>query len=1008
MTHRKKLIEVALPLEAINVASAREKSIRHGHPSTLHLWWARRPLAAARAVIFASLVDDPDSPDALPAFVAACQQLPASKNVAANGDTPRMRLFDFIERLVTWEATTDEAILNTARELIQIATEGNPPPLLDPFAGGGSIPLEAQRLGLEAHASDLNPVAVMINKAQIEIPPRFANLPPVNPRDRKTADSQTGTAGAAQWRGAAGLAADVRYYGEWMRAKAWEKIGHLYPTHNGETVIAWIWARTVKSPNPAVNAPVPLVRSFILSKKKGKECWAQPIIEGNTVRFEVTQGTPAKGQEGTTGKQYGGGKCIISGVPMSWDYIRDEGQSGRMGVMLMAIVTEGKNGRNYYSPTDEQTQVAKSALPDWQPDYQLPVNPRDFKTPLYGLKTFADLFTPRQLVALTTFSDLVAEARKQAQRDALAAGMSADDIPLQEDGRGARAYAEAVSVYLAFAVDRSADFWSSLAVWANQPKNELVAHVFGRQALPMVWDFAEANSFSDSGGNWLGNLNYLIKAIDANPKISLVGAAIQQDASKIELLKTIMISTDPPYYDMVGYADLSDYFYVWMRRALQDVYPDIFGTMLVPKALELIASPYRHGSKETANAHFEGGMLQTFSNIRRFVSIEYPLTVYYAFKQQDAESEDEEDHDEGRGIMHPAPTGRSTVASTGWETMLTSLIDSGFSIDGTWPIRSERTIGLKGSINALASSIVLVCRPRPQAAPTTSRRAFVDALRRELPAALKEMQSGNIAPVDLAQASIGPGMAIYSRYSQVLEADGSPLSVRTALGLINQALDEYLAEQDGDIDGDTRFAVAWFEQFGFNDGEFGQADVLARAKNTSVAGVENAGLVVAGRGKVRLLHWKEYDPSAIAPLTLPRVDTAAHPSPTAARGEGLETPLAPQSVGEGPGVRGKTWNPRTDKRLTIWEATHHLIERLNTHGETGTAMLMTQLPSEMAAEARNLAYRLYSICERKNWADHARDYNALVISWAGIGEETARLRQQAASGDATQQKRLFE
>ncbi|MCA0453856.1 MAG: DUF1156 domain-containing protein [Chloroflexi bacterium] len=955
MTPRKKLIEVALPLEAINVASAREKSIRHGHPSTLHLWWARRPLAAARAVIFTSLVDDPDSPDALPAFVEACKQLPKGANAAVE-DTPRMRLFDFIERLVTWEATTDEAILTTARELIMIATEGNPPPLLDPFAGGGSIPLEAQRLGLEAHASDLNPVAVMINKAQIEIPPRFANMPPINP-DARAAMFGKNAKSDAEWRGANGLAADMRYYGEWMREKAWEKIGHLYPTHNGETVIAWLWARTVKSPNPAVNAHVPLVRSFIVTKKKGRDRWAKPIIEGNTVRFEVLDGVPPKGQEGTVVRT--GATCIISGSPIPFEYVREEAQAGRMGAMLMAIVTEGKSGRNYYSPMTEHVAIAESAVPEWLPMGQLPEKALSFRVQVYGMDEHYKLFTPRQLVALTTFSDLVAEARAQAQTDALAAGLPTDDIPLRDGGHGARAYADAVSVYLAFAVDRQVERTSTIASW--QSSADFVRGTFARQALPMVWDYAEVNPFSSSTGNFLDNSEWVAEATESIfwkfDNISSYNTADQRDAAAHQDDDIRVLSTDPPYYDNIGYADLSDFFYVWMRRMLRDVFPDIFGTMLVPKEPELIASPYRHGGREAANAHFENGMVLSFSNIRRFASSEYPLTVYYAFKQQDVDTLDE-DTDEANTSV--------TVASSGWETMLAGIIQSGFSIDGTWPMRTERAVRSVGlGTNALASSIVLVCRPRPEDAPTSSRRAFVDALRRELPAALKNMQSGNIAPVDLAQASIGPGMAIYSRYSKVLEADGSPMSVRAALGLINQELDAYLAEQDGDIDADTRFAVAWFEQFAFTEGEFGMADTLARAKNTSVAGVSDSGLVTAGRGKVKLLHWKDY-------LVDPPYD------------------------------------PTTDKRPTVWEATHHLIQELNIHGETGSALLMTKLPSVTAAEARALAYRLYSICERKGWAEHARDYNALVISWAGIGEEAARLKQAQAAGDATQQGRLFE
>ncbi len=949
MTYRKKLIEVALPLEAINVASAREKSIRHGHPSTLHLWWARRPLAACRAVIFASLVDDPDSPDALPAFVEACRELPyIGKNVHTNGDTPRMRLFDFIEELVKWESTTDERILGDARRLILIATEGNPPPLLDPFAGGGSIPLEAQRLGLEAHASDLNPVAVMINKALIEIPPRFANMPPVNPRDRETGNNTTGTAGTAQWKGAAGLAADVRYYGEWMREKAWERIGHLYPTHNGETVIAWLWARTVKCPNPACGAQMPLVRSFELSKKKGRQAWVEPQIDplAKTVRFEVRTGE-GKAHEGTVNRK--GATCIVCGTPVPFDHVRAEGKAGRMESKLMAIVTEGDGGRSYYSPVLSHVEMSQKAEPTWKPDSALPINPRDFKTPNYGMTTFADLFTSRQLVALTTFSDLVAEAREQAYQDALAAGLP-DDVPLRDGGLGARGYAEAVSVYIAMVTSKETVASNSLARWrAGENKT---APAFGRQAIPMVWDYAETNPFAGAGGDFYGIADGTSKALEKLASEPF-GFVQQQDARRAGTANSAtIVSTDPPYYDQVGYADLSDFSYVWLRRMISVVYPVIFGTLLVPKEAELVATPYRfNGDKEAAKNNFEAGLGEVFFNLRDVTSAHYPTTIYYAFKQ--AEDIDNEDEDE---II--------VVSSTGWETILQGLIDAKFSINGTWPIRTEgksRLIAM--GTNALASSIILVCRPCPEDAPTITRRQFVEALRRELPLALKEMQSGNIAPVDLAQASIGPGMAVYSRYSKVLEADGTPMSVRTALGLINQELDAYLAEQDGDIDADTRFAVAWFEQFGFKEGEFGQADVLARAKNTSVSGVEHAGVVESGRGKVKLKYWQDYDPGA--------------------------------------------WDPQQDRRPTVWEATHHLIERLNVHGETGAALLMLKMSHDMVAEARNLAYRLYSICERKGWADHARDYNALVISWAGIGEEAARLRQAQATGQATEQLGLF-
>ncbi|HNS49838.1 MAG TPA: DUF1156 domain-containing protein [Anaerolineae bacterium] len=926
MTYRKKLIEIALPLEAINEASAREKSIRHGHPSTLHLWWARRPLAACRAVIFASLVDDPNDPDAPAEFVEACRNLPRGKNAAAD-DTPRQRLFDFIETLVQWESTTDEQVLETARHLIRLATSDNPPPLLDPFAGGGSIPLEAQRLGLEAHASDLNPVAVMINKALIEIPPRFADRPPVNQRDREKMGSGT------RWKGAAGLAADVRYYGEWIRDRAWKRIGHLYPDCNGETVIAWLWARTVKCPNPACGAQMPLVSAFWLSKKKGRHTWIEPMINRQTrsVRFVVKtgDGQPPDPPKVSRGANF---RCLVCSEIAPDQHLKDEGMAGRIAAQLMAVVTEGRNGRSYYAPTSEDEQIAIQAQPSWKPVGQLADDPRNIWCRIYGFDDFADLFTPRQLVALTSFSDLVAEARKQIHNDASVAGMSDDDISLRDSGTGAWAYAEAVSVYLAFAVDRSADFWGSLAIWANQPKNELVAHVFGRQALPMVWDYAEANPFSSSGGNWLGNLEFIAKAVDNSVRNPASGKAIQADATQLDDLQTTVISTDPPYYDNIGYADLSDYFYIWMRASLHEVFPDVFSTLLVPKTPELVADPYRYGGdKDAATEHFETGLMKSFSQMRRFVQPNYPLTVYYAFKQQEI-------------VVNEGTT------STGWETMLTGLVQTGFRIVGTWPMRTERSGRLVASgTNALASSIVLVCRLRPDDAQMTSRREFVNALRRELPAALREMQSGNIAPVDLAQASIGPGMAIYSRYAKVLEPNGDRLTVRTALQLINQELDAYLSEQEGHIDEDSRFAVAWFEQFGFREGPFGQADVLARAKNTSVDGLAHAGVLESGAGKVRLRRWAELDPA---------------------------------------------WDPRTDRRLTVWETVHHLVERLNVYGEEGAAMLLAKMPSELAAQARQLAYRLYSICERKGWAEHARNYNALVISWSASQEQARTFKEQ--------------
>ena len=720
MVVRKKLIEVALPLEAINIASAREKSIRHGHPSTLHLWWARRPLAAARAVLFSQMVDDPSArPELFPTDEAQSQE--------------RQRLFRIIENLVKWESTTNETVLEAAREEIRRSWRRtcednrdhprasdlfNPdklPAFHDPFAGGGAIPLEAQRLGLEAHASDLNPVAVLINKAMIEIPPKFAGKPPVNPEARKGKGSTN-----AYWKGAAGLAEDVRYYGKWMRDEAEKRIGHLYPKievtaemaqerpdlkhYLGRklTVIAWLWARTVKSPNPAfAGADVPLASTFVLSTKKGKEAYVEPVPEGGNYHFIVKAGVPPESAKNGTKLARGANfQCAVSGAVINDPYIKAESMGGRMGSRLMAVVAEGDRGRVYISPTPEQESVARQVRPAWTPD--LPMN-RDTPNLVsgrgYGFFTWADLFTDRQLVALTTFSDLVAGARDRVQRDAIAAEMrDGGGAPLRDGGTGATAYGEAVGVYLAFAISKLADRGSTICSWDSSPKMEALRNTFGRQAIPMVWDFAEGNPFSASSGNWLNNINWGAKATSSFP-CSGRGVSCQVDAMNQEMTINKIVSTDPPYYDNIGYADLSDFFYVWLRRSLGAVFPDIFATLAVPKMEELVATPFRHGSKEMAEVFFLDGMTSAMQRLAEQVHTSFPITIYYAFKQSET-------------------TGDSGVTNTGWETFLDAVIHAGLGISGTWPIRTEmRTRQIGMGTNALASSIVLVCRPRPADAP---------------------------------------------------------------------------------------------------------------------------------------------------------------------------------------------------------------------------------------------------------------------------------------------------
>ena len=889
--YKKKLIEVALPLDAINTESAREKSIRHGHPSTLHMWWARRPLAACRAVLFAQLVDDPSShPDKFPTEEAQ--------------ETERQRLFEIIKDFVKWENINDETLLERARREIRASCDGEPPPILDPFAGGGSIPLEAQRLGLEAHASDLNPVPVLINKAMIEIPPKWSGRKPVHPKAENR----------GHWTGAEGLAEDVRCYGEWMRDEAERRIGHLYPKAtlpdgSEANVIAWIWTRTVTCPNPACGATMPLVRSFWLGKKKGKEAWVRPIPDGDKVRFEIASDSGGPQIDGTVGRR--GAICVCCESPVELNYIRAEGKSGRMGSQLMAIAAEGTRRRIYLQPSEEHIRVATCERPEKYPEGELPINPRDFKTPNYGMTEYADLFTNRQLVALTTFSDLVGEARIKIAVDAQGSGLSSEE---------ASRYGDGIATYLAFALDRITNESCSICTWVSNPKMEQVKNAFGRQAIPMSWDYAEANVFYKSTGSFLKS-THRVAAVLEFLSSSKAGVISQIDARSID--QTAVVATDPPYYDNIGYADLSDFFYVWLRRSLKDVYPDLFATMLTPKTDELIATPYRHdGSKAAAEKYFEDGFVEVFERCREIQPDGFPMTLFYAFKQSE--------------------TGDEGNVSTGWATMLEGLLSAGWAVTGTWPVRTERDQGLKTGTNVLASSIVLACRPRSEASGITDRQGLIRALREELPGPLHDLQKASIAPVDLRQAAIGPGMAVFSRFARVVEPDGEPMRVRTALGLINQVLDQVLNEQDEEFDSETRWAIQWFTEFFEDEGPYGKAEQLATSMDVSVDGMVRSGILKSGEGKARLLSRDEMPAD---------------------------------------------WDPRSDSRTPIWEACQHLVRRLETDGEESAARLLRNLGG-VGESAHLLAYRLYTICETKR-PQMAGPYNALVASWSQI-QQTSR------------------
>lgn len=954
----KKLIEVALPLKEINAASAREKSIRHGHPSTLHLWWARRPLAACRAVLFAQLVDDPSAhPDRYPTPEAQ--------------DARRRELFTIINDLVQWKNTNDETVLRRARAEIAASCGGDLPAVMDPFAGGGSIPLEAQRLGLEARASDLNPVAVLINKAQVEIPPKFAGRAPVS-------ECELGMSLAHDWPGATGLAADVRHYGEVLRGIAHERVGALYPTvvipgDEQATVIAWLWARTVPCPNPACGATMLLLNSFALSRRRNREAWLSPEADIATgeVRFVVRHGDGCP-KQGTVTRR--GATCLVCDTTVPLSEVRSQAQAGGLGSQLVCVVAEGERGRVYVEATDAHVEASQVPVPDDAPLGSLPHNPRAVTTPNYGLTEWADLFTARQLTTLCAFTEALPEVREQVEDKAAAAGYD-DSRRLRDGGTGAVAYADAITHYLALAIGRLANRTSSQCFW--NPGRDTIEQVFARPALPMIWVYAEGNPFSTSSGNFLGQVDYPVEVMRRLPA-SPDGTAIQRDArdqdppafagasgqrgtdgsepggrqvrfGRVEGVGSergadepkpgldesqpgasgVVVCTDPPYYDNIPYADLSDFFYIWLRRCLADVWPDLFGTLKVPKAPELIAEPARHDGWDAAAAFFERGLREAFGSMAEAHDDRFPWTIFYAFKQSETDA--------------------SGTASTGWETMLEGLLESEAMIVRTWPVRTEQPGGLREvGRAALASSIVLVCRRRPADAPVVSRRDFLMALRQQLPEALRGLQQENIAPVDLAQSSIGPGMAVFSRYSRVVEPDGSPMTVRDALAEINRALDAVLEEHEGSLDVDTRWALAWYAQHGHGVGPAGEADTLCKAKNTSIGGLVDAGILNQQGNECRLLEADELD---------------------------------------------EHWHPTTDRRRTVWETTLHLRRTLMSEGTQAAAALL-QAAGASDEAPRDLAYRLFHICERTGTQSEALAYNALVTAWP-------ELARQAQSSEGT-------
>ena len=965
MPYRKKLIEVALPLDAINEQAAREKSIRHGHPSTIHLWWARRPLAACRAVLFGQLVDDPSSwPEQFPS--------------EAQQDRERRRLFRIIEEYVKWENSDNATVLDAARvEIARSLARGRMskgrgseqdravlkddvktqsvraylaeagPCVHDPFAGGGSIPLEAQRLGLRAIATDLNPVAVLISKALIEIPSRFAGCIPVGPKPESRKQKNLELRG---WPKATGLAEDMRRYGAWMCEQAQSRLRSLYPDVDlpddcgggKATVLAWLWARTVESPNPAFSGvQVPLISNFFLSTKKGKQAWVEPIVDGRKYRFVVRTGKPGDPVKIKQGTKLGRGanfRCILSDTPISADYVKAQGDAGRVGQCMYAVVAVAGRKRVFLPVTPEMEEIATSVRPEF-PDVPLPRHSQYVGTLGYGIDAFGKLFLPRQLQLLTTLFDLLPELLEKVKADALAAGRPDESRASAAGADDGQAYAEAIVTMLALAASKMAVFHTTMARW--RPGESKSAPAFGRQAYVMVWDFPEVNPFAGAGGDFMGVVNGSASAIE-KVAASPAGDVYQSDAAalRLEFPAPVVTCTDPPYFDNVPYADLSDYFYLWLRSGLRSLYPQLFGTMLVPKAAELVADRLRHGNAEAAEKFFLNGMERVLSGVAARSSEDFPVTIFYAFRQAERDE--------------------AGIASTGWEAFLEGVIRAGFMVVGTLPMRTEGQTRMRAmSSNALASSVALVCRRRSDSASTISRGDFRRLLKAELPGAISALRKGNVAPVDMAQAAIGPGMSIFTGHEKVVDADGSAMSVRGALQLINEVVDEAAGEDDGVLDADTRFAVTWYESYAYAEGPFGDADTLAKARNISVSGVQEAGVLKSAAGKVRLLTRDE----------LPA-----------------------------------DWDPVTDARLTAWEATQHLIKRLEEQGEGEAATLLSSL-GPLAEHARSLAYRLYATCERRGWAEEAQAYNGLVLAWPELEKLAGEV---GGTGGPAPQAELFE
>ncbi|WP_079181507.1 DUF1156 domain-containing protein [Streptomyces sp. Tue 6075] len=897
---RRKLIEVALPTEAISRASKADKDRKVGTIKNIHKWFAPMPTPAWRALLFAAVVDDPGD------------------------EEKRAELLSIIEGLVPKDGTAPSMDTLKRAKAVLAEQEQELPTVLDPFCGGGSTLVEAQRLGFPTIASDLNPVPALVTRVETQLVPAMLGKPSVSGDDGVLEGTNLDPMG--------GLLADVRHYAQRVEAEVKSKVGHLYePVKSGEPV-AWLWARTVPCTNPACAIDIPLYSSPWLSKQKGREAWLKPTVEDGRVRFEI--GTGVMGEIPAATKAARGGKftCLACGTQVDEKHLRGAGAGGLMGFQMLAMAIDDESGRRF-AAVDPGSQTSEIPMPDDAPEMEFPERALGFRVQAYGIVKQADLYTARQVHMLGAFADAVARVPEWVKRDG---GDSDQGV--------------AIASILAICVSKLAMANSSQARWQIDSRHgsAKAQPAFGRHALPMVWDFAEVNPFAKSAGGWSSQLKSMLSGINALPRGVEVGRTVQADARTAGSMVapgSALIATDPPYFAQIPYADLSDYFYVWLRRSVRGIHPDLFGTMETPKSTELIADPFRRGGSGQARQYFISGFTEVFSSLKQASRSDLPLVVIYAHRQE--ENKDGE------------------LASSAWDAMLEAMLSAGLCIVGTWPLHATHSSRQRGiQSNAVASYIAMICRPRPVDAGALDRRGFLQALRRELPERIKPLQQSSIPAVDLGQAAIGPGMEIFSRYARVTEPDGTAMTVSAALRQINRALNEILSEYEEDFDSDTSWCIEWFRDYQWDAGGFGEADKRANRYNTSVPGLVHAGVVKAAAGKAAL----------IKPTDLPGA-----------------------------------YDPATDGRLTIWEVAMHLSRLIEGKGPgtgidaAGELLARARTRPEIDEDTvKGLAYLLHNICENRGWTESQRWFNNLVSSWPDLQTAARAAEKRGVTVEADQ------